>query len=223
MHEERLSACLNQQIEDWSASLLRTSPLLTRAQQGALSQAAMAKYLGSLRYLFACSERNLRRAAARAHQLGLTQLAKHFEHKAKQERGHALWAEDDLSTLPENARANSTPARDLISLVGLQDQLIAQHPICFLAYALWAEYFTVLVADAWLAALAQSGFARGHVSSIAKHIDADREHAATGLDVIDSFWTGEPTLGDISSGVARASALFERFCLEICHDSSHAA
>jgi hypothetical protein len=223
MNKDRLSACLKQQIEEWSAHLLSTSPLLTQAQRGALSQAAMAKYLGSLRYLFSCSEQNLRRAAARAHLLGLLPLAEHLEHKAKQERGHALWAEDDLQTLPDAARVNSQPARDLIRLVELQDRLIAQHPICFLAYALWAEYFTVLVADAWLAALAQSGFQRGQVSAIAKHIDADREHAATGLGVIDGFWTGDPPLGEITTGVAQACANFERFCLEICHDSSHAA
>jgi hypothetical protein len=223
MNQERLSASLKRQIEDWSAHLINTSPLLRQAQSGTLSQAAMAKYLGSLSYLFSCSERNLRRAAARAHLLGLFALAEHLEHKANQERGHAVWADDDLTALSDAARANSTPARDLIRLVELQERLIAQHPVCFLAYALWAEYFTVLVADAWLAALAQSGFARGQVTSIAKHVDADREHAATGLAVIDGFWTGDPPLREITTGVAQACSTFESFCLEICHESSHAA
>lgn len=223
MKRERLSACLKQQIEDWSAHLLRTSPLLTLAERGALSPAAMAKYLGSLRHLFACSERNLRKAAARAHSLGLAPLAEHLAHKAGQERGHDLWAEDDLASLPDTVRRNSAPTRELLRLVELQAHLIARHPLCFLAYALWAEYFTVLISDAWLAALAQSGFARGQVSAIAKHVDADREHAATGLNVIDDFWTGDPALGEITTGVADASSIFESFCLEICHEGSHAA
>jgi len=223
MNEERLAEQLEQQIRQWSNHLLRESPLLALAQRGALSQVGMAKYLASLRHLFACSERNLRRAALRARELGLEPLAEHLAQKAGEEHGHADWASADLSQLPEAVRGSDTPARELLNLVQLQGNLIDQHPLCFLAYALWAEYFTVLVGETWLAALSRSGFPREQVSAIAKHIEADREHAATGLRVIDTFWTGDPPLGEILAGVERACHTFERFCLEICTLGSHAA
>ena len=223
MMEERLSERLKQQIEDWSSQLLCTSPLLILAQRGELSPAALAKYLGSLHYLFASSEQNLRRAAARAQQLGLRELAEHFAHKARQENGHADWAEADLTQLPEPARAHSAPARELLRLVALQGRLIERHPICFLAYALWAEYFTVLVGEDWLSALARAGYERGRVSAVARHLEADREHAATGLAVIDGFWTGDPALEEITTGINEACHIFERFCIEVCVMSTHAA
>lgn len=223
MTERRLAERLKQQIEDWSSQLLCTSPLLGLAQRGELSAAALAKYLGSLQQLFAGSERNLRRAAARAQQLELHVLADHLAHKARQETGHAAWAAADLARLPESARAHSAPAPALLELLALQERLIDRHPICFLAYALWAEYFTVLVAEDWLDALSRCGFGRGQVSAVTRHLEADREHAATGLDVIDTLWSGEPALREITTGVDEACHTFERFCLEICALSPHAA
>jgi hypothetical protein len=221
MTDEHLSTQLKQQIEDWSSQLLNTSPLLSLARRGELSPAALASYLGSLRHLFESSERNLRRAAVRARELGQAELATHLARKASEEQGHSRWAQDDLSSLPERARAHGAPAAELLRLVALQERLIERHPICFVAYALWAEYFTVLVGEEWLTALAQSGFARGQLSAVARHLDADREHAATGLAVIDALWTGDPPVREITAGVCEACHTFERFCQEICENSAH--
>jgi hypothetical protein len=221
MTDERLSTHLKRQIGDWSNQLLRASPLLSVAQRGELSPAALACYLGSLRQLFESSERNLRRAAVHARELGLSELAAYLARKSSEEQGHARWAEQDLAQLPAAARAQAAPTGELLRLVELQGQLIDRHPICFVAYALWAEYFTVLVGEPWLTALSRSGFSRAQVSAVARHLDADREHAATGLAVIDALWTGDPPLGEITTGVCEACHRFEGFCLEICEISTH--
>jgi hypothetical protein len=97
-------------------------------------------------------------------------------------------------------------------LVELQRELIEQHhPLCFFAYALWAEYMTVRLGDAWLNALASSGYACTSVTAVANHVEADREHAAAGFDVLDPLWDGQPERAQILKGGAQAQQLFEAF------------
>lgn len=208
----RLALTLKHTIDDWIAHL-ESIPLGQLALSGRLPARAFALYLESLRHLFESSQQNLEYAAQRARALSLPQLAAYLQRKADEERGHDRWAIDDLGKLP--AQANIAPAQSLLALVDLQRRLIDQHPICFVAYALWAEYFTVRVGDAWLQALAASGFERSQVSSIDKHLEADREHAERGLDEIDSLWTGEPSEQQMLDAIHASSRAFETFCDEI--------
>jgi hypothetical protein len=218
-----LAAQLKRAIEQWAHDLVRDSLLLELAKQGKLPPRAFALYLESLRYLFQHSQQNLLLAAAAARHIAHPELAAYFERKAHEERGHDHWAQSDLSWLPASAAQDLQPAPAIEELVALQRTLIEQHPIYMMVYTLWAEYFTVLLGDEWLDALSVSGYRRAQVSSIARHIDADREHAAGGLAEVDRLWPGQPESGSLLGVVQRAGRIFERFCDEICGEAERAA
>jgi hypothetical protein len=207
-----LAILLRISIEHWAAEL-RQSPLQKLAKRGELTPRALALYLESLRYLLHHSERNVMVAAARSQELGLGAVVEYFERKASEEQGHDSWASDDLALLPKGLVKEVQPAPSAIALTNLQ------RPLCFVAYILWAEYFTVLLGDEWLAALATCGYERSQVSAVAKHVEADREHAARGFDELDGLWKGQPASSVVLGVVEEAKRLFEAFCDEICSEA----
>lgn len=210
-----ISTLLKEQTETWSADVLQNSRLTTLARTGRLSSRAMAVYLESMRYLLSSSERNLARAARRAHDLGQVELERYFQAKVGEEQGHDAWVADDLEQLPEAARARISPTRSIVALSALQGHLIDRDPICFVAYVAWAEYTTALAGDGFLDALAGSGYERTQVSSMAKHVDLDRDHAPAGLFELDRLWRGTPDAHTILSGIAQARQFFEGFFDEV--------
>jgi hypothetical protein len=218
-----LATQLQTYIERWAEELWRTNQVCALARRGELPARAVALYLESLRYLLHNSQRNLVLASAKAANMGDLALADYFSRKAGEEEGHERWALDDLDHLPDAVTSGLRPAPAIVSLVEYQRELIAQHPVCFVVYALWAEYFTVLLGDAWLDALAVCGFEREQISSIAKHLVADREHAADGFAEVDRLWHGQPAASELIDGIARAGKIFERFCDEVCGEAARAA
>jgi hypothetical protein len=210
-------------IEAWAHDLLRDSLLLELAKQGKLPPRAFGLYLESLRHLFQHSQQNLLAAAEAAQRIAHPELAAYFDRKAREERGHDRWAINDLSRLPAAVAQDLRPAQAIEELVELQRALIAQHPVYMLVYTLWAEYITVLLGDEWLDALSVSGYGRAQVSSIAKHVDADREHAASGLAELDRLWSGQPDRTSLLGVVEQAGRIFSRFCDEICGEAKSAA
>jgi len=220
---ETLASELKASIEQWAECLRRDSALSHRARAGQLPPRALAVYLESLRYLFRSSYESLGLAAAASHCRGDAELARYFETKAFEEQGHDMWAVSDLAHLPPLAAEGIRPAAAIVRLVDLQRRLIEHHPMCFVAYAVWAEYFTALLGDEWLEVLAAQGYSRGQLSSIAKHLEADRAHAAAGFAEVEHLWRGSPDREDLLSAVARAGAEFARFCDEICSEADQAA
>jgi hypothetical protein len=212
----QLAQTLRSSIDAWTDRLWQESRLAQLARQGALPEHALALYLESLRFLFRHSHLNLIAAEQHARALGETELADVFGRKAAEERGHDQWASRDLSGLSTSAVSDVVPAAASRRLVELQRELTVQHhPLCFFAYSLWAEYMTVRLGDAWLNALANNGYARTSVTCVANHVEADREHAAAGFDVLDALWHGQPERALILTAVDRAQQLFESFCNEI--------
>lgn len=213
--DERLSHVVKTSIDSWASRLRTESPLTAAAERGELSPRALALYLESLRYVFTHSQRNIRAAARRAEAMQQGELAACFHSKASEEQGHEQWAQDDLQQLPDAAVRGIEPAAACRALVALQEVLIDQHPICFLAYTVWAEYLTASLGDEWLRLLANCGYERGAVSAVAKHLDADVGHASEGFDALDRLWLGVPGAAEILAGVEHAERGFEAFCAEI--------
>ena len=218
-----LSSQLKTSIEHWVENLRRTSQLGALTKSGKLPPRALAFYLEGLRHLWQKSPLNLQLAARKSRELGLTELEEYFELKVREEKGHDMWAVDDLSRLPHAASDGVQQSASIVRLVELQRALIAEHPVCFVAYVLWAEYFTMLLGDEWIAALGASGYAPDQLSGIVKHVDADREHAPHGSTEIDRLWLGQPDRHAMLQVVERASRIFEDFCAEICNEAQRAA
>ena len=218
-----LASELRTSIERWALQLRDTSALSALVQKQQLTPRALAFYLESLRHLFQNSEQHLPLALQKAEELGDETLAAHFRRKIEEEDGHDLWAIEDLAKLPSTVTTGQRPADAVTELLALQRQLIGQHPIYFAVYILWAEYFTVLLGDDWLAALESCGFPRSGVSAISKHLAADREHTRRSFDEIDSLWRGAPSADLLLRSIERAGELFEAFCDEICAEARRAA
>lgn len=218
-----LASLLKHTIEHWSENLRDHSPLRALVLERRLTPRALGLYLESLRYLFHHSPRNLIPAAERAIALGEPALAEYFERKAGEEKGHDAWASQDLARLPRSEVGDLEPAPAVIELVELQRRLIAIHPLCFAAYVQWAEYFTVLLGDQWLDALSELGYDRSQLTAVAKHVEADRDHAAHGFAEFNRLWTGTPDPAILLDAIRDAGRLFERFCVQICEEADRAA
>jgi hypothetical protein len=214
---------LKASIEDCASRLRNQSPLGQVVRAGQLTPQALALYLTSLRHLFEHSFPHLKMAADLAAESGSPELAKYLMQRAHEERGHDAWANSDLAQLPESLTKDLQPAAAVVKLLELQRVLIAKHPLCFVAYFIWAEYLTVLLGDEWLEALAKYGYDRSKLSAVAKHLDADREHAAEGFTELDRLWHGEPELQTLVEAVEQAHRVFEEFCDEICAEARRAA
>jgi len=219
---ESLSSLVKSTIDSWATRLRAESPLTAAAERGELSPRALALYLESLRYVFTHSQANIRAAGLRADALQLTELADYFRAKSSEEQGHEQWAENDLQQLPSDAVRGIEPANACLALVALQEVLIDQHPLCFLAYTVWAEYLTASLGAEWLSLLASCGYDRTAVSAVAKHLEADADHAFEGFDALDRFWKGAPGAADILASVEQAERGFEAFCTEISELDRHA-
>ena len=212
---ERMSCVLRSSIDSWAARLRAESPLVEAAEKGQLSPRTLALYLESLRYVFTHSQLNIRAAAVRAEELSLRELADYFHAKAKEEQGHEQWAKNDLERLPREVVKGIAPASASLALVALQEALIDKHPLCFLAYTIWAEYLTASLGAEWLSLLANCGYERSALSAVAKHLDADIEHAHAGFGALDRLWQGVPGGGELLAAVEHAERGFEAFCTEL--------
>lgn len=212
---ENLSSLVKTSIDSWATRLRAESPLTAAAERGELSARALALYLESLRYVFTHSQANIRAAAVRADALQLCELAEYFRAKASEEHGHERWAERDLQQLPVDAVRDIEPANACLALVALQEVLIDQHPLCFLAYTVWAEYLTASLGAEWLSLLANCGYDRSAVSAVAKHLEADADHAFEGFAALDRLWSGVPGAAEILAAVEHAELGFEAFCTEL--------
>jgi hypothetical protein len=214
---------LKQSIERYADELVKRSPIAEILARGGLTPRAMALYLESLRYLFACSERNLRLAADRCDLLGRPEIAAYLRRKASEEDGHDRWAIDDLAQLPPAATAGIRPAQAILALVELQAELIETEPLYFVAYLQWTEHFSVYVGDLWLDALAMSGFQRTQVTAIHNHLETDREHAAAGFREIDTLARDFSHPERLIDVVEKAGRVFESLLEEISIEARRAA
>lgn len=213
-----LASTLKAAIDAWGET--QTNNLLMRlARAGSLTPRAVALYLTSLQALFVQSQLNLRLAHERTAAEGQVRFARYFQGKVREERGHEQWAADDLQKLPTHVAQGLAPAPAIAHLAQLQRELLDQHPMCFIVYIVWAEYLTVLLGDAWLDALALCGHERGALTAVAKHIDADRAHAAHGLETLDELWGGEPGVEQLLACLTRAEQAFAAFCQQICEEA----
>jgi hypothetical protein len=218
-----LAEQLKQTIERYADELMQRTPIAEILRRGELTPRAMALYLESLRYLFACSERNLRLAADRCETLGKLEIAAYLRRKATEEDGHDRWAINDLASLPPAATAGIRPARAIVALVELQAEFILTEPLYFVAYLQWTEYFSVYVGDVWLDALAMSGYQRTQVTAIHNHLETDREHAAAGFREIDVLARDFPHPERLIDAVDKAGRVFESLLEEISSEARRAA
>jgi hypothetical protein len=214
-----ISTTLKRDIEAYADELRASSPLLAKAKAGELPPSSVATYFASIHYLLTQTPIHLELARARALELGAVDLARFYEEKREEELGHDAWAASDLehlrATFGESVQG-STPAEAMLTLVAHTRETIAADPFSYLAYILFAEYFTVVLGPEWLSALqANCGVPAEAMTSVAKHIELDQEHVLDGCREIEALAGDDAHHSSLRSMLRATMNRFSSFCAEL--------
>lgn len=211
---------LTDEIEQF-AQRIAAHRLLAQAQAGAVTPGCVARYLASAHFLICHTVPNLELAREAAEQRGLGALAAYYRQKVGEERGHELWAKSDLGELGRRFGLSEVPGpcRAIEGLVAELERAIPEDPAAYLAYILFAEYFTVLMGPVWVRALEERcGVPPGALTVVSRHVDLDREHVAEcRREMAELIGPGDE--GGLERMLAMAMARFVEFCDELAAES----
>jgi hypothetical protein len=214
-----ISQVLKSDIDSYAAHVRETSTLLARARAGTLPVSAVGKYFASIHYLLTQTPVHLALAEERARELGAKDLARYFETKSKEERDHHEWAEADRRRLGEvfgDDIARAVPAKSILELMAQTRTAIGEDPYSYLAYILFAEYFTVVLGPEWLAALETGcGIPPRAMTSIANHVELDKAHVLEGCREIDFIVKDTGRDASLRRLLSATFARFTSFCEEV--------
>jgi pyrroloquinoline quinone (PQQ) biosynthesis protein C len=213
-----IADALRLEIEAHAARVRMSNPLLHRAAAGEVSPAAVERYLVTLRYMIANTPPNLALARDQARDAELDALAVYYSEKLAEEDGHERWADHDLQVLRDHGdfAHHRDPAPSAVVLNRFLQRTIHRDPVLYLAYVLWAEYFTTLVGGEVVQHLVE----RCHMPAealtcLSKHVELDKDHTEENLDALDAL-VGDPRMLEPLRRVLDTSmALFDRLCEEI--------
>jgi hypothetical protein len=200
------------------AEHMRQSSLLQLARQGKVRPDTVAAYLGSILHLIRHTPIYLELARERAAALGEHELAAFYAHKALEETGHDEWARNDVANVERTfcVAAPAGPLPAVTSLIAYLREAIEDDPARYLAYILFAEYFTVLVGPDWLAALhGACGVPTSAVTVVSRHVQLDQLHVAAGLAEIDALVRDPKRLTPLRETLHQSMHYFAGFCDEL--------
>jgi hypothetical protein len=209
---------LKVEIETYADRTLRTNRLLRMAESGQVTPKTLAAYLFNVRYLIRHTPPYLARARVRAQARGWSALAEFYAGKGVDEHGHDAWAESDIANVQTafSVELPDEPSRAIVELVAYLRDTIDEHPQRYLAYILFAEYFTVLAGPTWIHALQlKCGVPASWVSSIGNHAELDKVHVDEALSEIDALVRDPRELPGLTETLRRSIDCFERFCDEL--------
>jgi len=213
-----ISEVLCRDIEEY-ADALRQSPLLVRARAGLVTPAAVGRYLASIHYLLTQTPVHLTLARELATRSGDAALASYFARKLGEEQSHHEWAESDQALLAERFGpvAIQEPAATMFALVRNTLSLIETDPQLYLAYILFAEYFTVVIGPEWVTALKERcGIPEAALSAITQHVELDQHHVAEGRQEIDQLVSDEHFHTPMREALRSTMRHFSAFCDDLC-------
>jgi pyrroloquinoline quinone (PQQ) biosynthesis protein C len=212
-----ISDILKSDIEEYAQRILR-HPLLNLARRGHVSPETASFYLSNARYLVGHTLGHTELARRCAQEQGRTELARYYARKVEEETGHDRWAEADLETMSDlfGTGAGESPSSALVEQMAYLEQAIRAEPASYLAYALHAEYFTVLVGPEWVSMLDQRcGVPERTMTVVTRHVELDKAHVQRGLDEINALVGDAPLLPVLRTTMQGAQAYFARFVDEV--------
>jgi pyrroloquinoline quinone (PQQ) biosynthesis protein C len=214
-----IAEALRYEIEKYSHEA-KKSAMYQRALAGSLGRQDVARYLCNVLHLLQHTPVYLARAHARASERGDIQLAAFFQQKLGEEVGHDQWAVQDLANFRAhlNVDAQDGVVPSLDALLTYLARTIDEDPTLYLAYILFAEYFTVLEAPEWLALLEERcGIPKEFMSAVGNHAELDKDHVAEGLDAIDALVTDPAYLVPMRRALHESITHFDRFLAEVAN------
>jgi hypothetical protein len=213
-----ISEVLRKDIDEY-VCLLRQSPLLQQARAGRVTPAMVGRYLASIHYLLTQTPVHLALAQQRAAEHGRPALLRYFEQKLREEQDHHEWAEADQSRLADlfGDAAIQKPAQTMLALVRNTRAIIDRDPVLYLAYILFAEYFTVAIGPEWLGALDEHcGIPVSTLTAISHHVELDKHHVAEGCREMDVLVDDERLHEPLRHVLRDTMRHFSAFCDDLC-------
>jgi hypothetical protein len=216
-----IANALRVEIERYAARMKRSNPLFWKAEDGTFTSECMVNYLTNVRHLVWHGQLYIGRAGERALAVGDAALAKHYQHKRREEAGHEAWADRDIQRVSAASMGPVNPdvLPSVHGLVAFLATTIDEDPALYLSYMLFAEYLIVLLGPEWLQMLEERcGIPHSSMTVIGNHIELDREHVEEALDQIDAL-VGDPRkLPRMRAVLLDVLAYFDRFCAEVTEE-----
>lgn len=202
---------LKKMIEEFIESLKKNDNLLKLANDGKVTIDIVEEYLASVLYLISNTPVHLK--LAQEYSSHLPKLKSHFEKKIQEETGHDKWAEADLSELDKLSKLSQiTPNKNIVDLVKYLEHSIRVDVKSYLAYILFAEYFTVLAGPLWVGALVNHcNIPVSALSVVTNHMELDKEHVADGSDEIDDLLNQDNDFSELVTVVYNSQMFFKLF------------
>jgi hypothetical protein len=213
-----ISTALRIDIERW-AEAKDGRALFRMAREGTLTSAMVTRYIADVTYMIRLTPGHLESACRGARARGDETLARHYEHKIREEVGHAAWGEADLESLTRLAASPAVSPATTPSILALADYvtaMIERDPSFYLTYLAFTEYVTVLLGPELLAHIEERcGIPKSSLTVIDNHIELDRDHAEEGFGLIDDL-VGDPRmLAPMRQSLAGILEHFDAFCEEV--------
>lgn len=177
-------------VESCAEQELLHNPIFRETRLGHLTESHLGFYHFNLKYIMAKTPGHLKLAAQMAAELGELDCAESFQKRIPEEMGHDLWAAQDLASLNLNpavkARLHVLPAIKKLNEFILT--AIKADPLNYAVYALWAEYFTVLVVPPFVADLEKyCGISPQVMTVLTRHAEIDKDHVADDVAIINQL------------------------------------
>lgn len=217
MPREHIADLLLAEISAFAHRLQHQHPLMQAALQGRVTPRTVGSYLAGIKYLLEHTPVHLKVAATAASQRGFFELAEYFEHKLREEEGHARWAESDLQQMKRafGVSASAIP-NSMLEMVTYLGEVVENRPSHYPGYILFAEHMTVQAGGVWVAALAEHcGIPPAAMSSIVNHVELDQLHVAEGREEINRLLRHVEEPATVFVTLRRAMSHFEAFCDEL--------
>lgn len=185
-----IAELLKKDVEAFVQEEREQNPLLAQARLGHLHPTTFGRYLANVRYVVSHTPALLKAAERRAKAEGASALAEYYRAKAAEEKGHDVWAENDLCQLRRTNKApvDFAPTPAAVDLVRFLGDAIEESSVSYLAYVFLAEYVMVLLGPEWQEALEKNcAFPSSAMTVVSHHVELDREHVEVGAQEIESL------------------------------------
>ncbi len=173
-------------VETYSHQIAEQNALSRRAREKTLTAEDVECYLTNMFYVFANTLPACHYALIISRSRNNEKMAEFCVEKMEDEKGHEVWAQDDLKHL---GIANGLPNFNLVSqqskdLVQYGRDVIDIDENFFSVYTFCFEYLTVVEGPKLLAQLEELGFSRESMSGLGYHVDLDKHHIEDDIKII---------------------------------------
>lgn len=178
--EASIYSILTNRIDRFFAEMKANNSFYQRIFSGEISHEEIARFVKNVTFLTAHTPHHLQLAVKMASEKSDKKLTRYYKAKLHEEVGHDQWGESDLKQLNERFSlkdGNTDVLSEMKDYVAANERMIADDPLHYFVYILFAEYYTVIAGPECLEAIKRSkNVPREMMSIIDKHAELDKDH-----------------------------------------------